>query len=63
MSDYSLSAEVFHIIIRGDIMVKSIFKSEDEKIRKELFNQKWKEYIEQAENQEPIADKGDFNAG
>ncbi|MGN0679830.1 MAG: hypothetical protein ACI4JS_09230 [Oscillospiraceae bacterium] len=44
-------------------MVKSIFKSEDEKIRKELFNQKWKEYIEQAENQEPIADKGDFNVG
>lgn len=63
MSDYSLSDEVFHIIIRGDIMVKSIFRSEDEQARKEAFNQKWKEYIEQAENQEPIADKGDSDVG
>lgn len=63
MSDYSLSGEVFHIIIQGDIMVKSIFASEDEQTRKDAFNQKWKEYIEQSENQEPIADKGDSDVG
>ncbi len=33
-------------------MVKNFFKNEDEQTQKDLFNQKWKEYIE-------LAEKGD----
>ncbi len=56
MSYYSLFGEVFHIIIRGDIMVQNFFKNEDENVLKETFNKIWKEYIERAE-------KGDSDAG
>ncbi len=49
MSDYSLFGRIFHIIIRGDIMVRNHFKNEDENVLKETFNKMWKEYIERAE--------------
>ncbi len=46
-------------------MVRNFFKNDDEKTRGELFNKKWKEYIERIENRDPDTQTngGDTDAG